>query len=1720
MAKKSGDSMDVSLADMDADIHRITRDYAFARLEMMEQSDLTGYSVDELKDISDSFHSSQLEILRHTARDLRGSELSNTQQFEVKARSVRGRLKVLSDASVSTPAASRPTSQVKLPKIHIKPFDGRIENWVSFKQLFDSLVHKAEIPYVEKLHYLVTSVEGPAYELIKSYPLSDDNYKLAYNALVKAFENKRQIAAAYYDKILSCKPVTVKNSKELERVLGTFTQNLAILNHYGLPDSNFMLFHLLWSKLDSPTKEAFELQHDSDVDVPIFKDVQNFIEKRIRALENSSSLGAVGDDKKQTHATPKVTKQVLVAAKVECGICSLPHDIVKCPKFKKLTAEERFAAAKEKKICIQCLSSSHTVRQCKSSTRCQQCQRPHHNLLHFSEPEPTPSSSSQPSVLASNLPDSDALFATAVVLAQAKNGRLVPVRALFDCGSACNFITQKCATSLGLAVSRSSQSINGIGQVKTDTAGVVSCEIRPTDEGSSAAFSLEAFVLPRICPEMPSGEVNIADWAHLTGLNLADPRLHKPGPIDMLLSVSVFASSLRPGLHHGAAGQPVAIETVFGWIVMGDCDLNSCRLVCHSHKSQKASDYNKFCHNGDNCHSRNDVHLCRRTNNNTFFVSLDNSIKRFWELENLQSDLPPPSSEDLQCEVQFQNSYSRDVDGRIVVPLPFRDLDNKPQFSGCRSIALKRFHALERKLKANCQFNEEYVKFMKDYLECRHMEEVNPPPSDLGKFFYIPHHGILRPDSKTTPLRVVFDGSAKDGRGQSLNDTLLSGPKLQKSIFDLLLRFRWHTVVFTGDIKQMYRQFLVPPEDADYQRILWRAAPDEPIRDYRLLTVTYGVSSAPYQALRSVAQLAEEPDCGSRAATVLRRDIYTDDIVTGADNPDEAAKIRSELLDILSSACLQLRKWTSNSKEFLRDIESGDLYSENFHSFEDETDLSVKILGLLWVPSSDSFSFNTKSDVDVGRCTKRSILSEIARIFDPLGLVAPVTFLAKYLIQLLWLSGVGWDDDAPETIADQWIKFKTQLPELASLSIPRRIVECPDGIQLHGYCDASERGFCAVIYCRTIIHGQVVVRLVCAKSKVAPLRKLSIPRLELLAAVLLSDLIESVVRALSDFHQITRIFAWSDSSVTLAWIKSCPSRWKTFVANRVTHIQDRVAPNCWNHVSTLNNPADCGSRGLLPAELSNFDAWWGGPLWLSLDESEWPSEPSPALETTVYEEQKIYTLLIGNPGNLVESLLSKFSSLRKLSRVVALCHRFINNLKNRKNNRSIGNLSITETNNAVRFLIKHAQECSFASELRILKGESSALLAKTFKKLSPFVDEEGLLRVGGRLSHSSLNYDAKHPLLLPRDHRLTALIIDDYHRRFMHPGLQTLQNLLSQSYWILSPRRAINSVISSCIKCFRARPRVANAPLMGDLPAIRVNQIKPFSSAAMDFAGPFDICLSRGRNVRTCKSYICVFVCTATKAIHLELVSELTSEAFIAGLRRFVARRGRCSRLVSDQGTNFVGASNIFSKLLTDASNATDIEFHFHPPGSPHFSGLVEAGVKSVKTHLSRVIGLQRLTFEELYTVLTQIEALLNSRPLTPMSSDPSDLSALTPGHFLTLEPLGVLPEEPLLDKSVSPLQRWKLIQRMHQDFWKRWHVEYIHTLQQRHKWTDRKSEPTVGMLVLVVNEQRGPMHWCLGRVIQLHPGSDGICRVVTVKTAVGQFKRPIVKLAPLPLLN
>ncbi|XP_070515873.1 uncharacterized protein [Cardiocondyla obscurior] len=493
----------------------------------------------------------------------------------------------------------------------------------------------------------------------------------------------------------------------------------------------------------------------------------------------------------------------------------------------------------------------------------------------------------------------------------------------------------------------------------------------------------------------------------------------------------------------------------------------------------------------------------------------------------------------------------------------------------------------------------------------------------------------------------------------------------------------------------------------------------------------------------------------------------------------------------------------------------------------------------------------------------------------------------------------------------------------------------------------------------------------------------------------------------------------------------------------------------------------------------------------------------------------------------MQALLERVSSLSRIMRIVTYCRRVITAKRDRP---ATVNITPVELRGALHAIVRCVQRDAFPAEYRKLSEGKELPRRSDIRTLTPFMDEERVIRVGGRLRNATIPFDARHPILLPRKNELTTRIIRAEHVNALHAGAETTLAMVRQRFWPIAARSAVRNVIKKCMICFKCAPTLSQT-ILGDLPARRVNVSRPFTYTGIDYAGPILVKEHKRRNAKLTKAYIAVFVCFTVRAVHLELVSDLTAEAFLATFKRFMSRRGRPECVYSDNGRTFVGAdkqikemaefvrSETTEPIIREFLSERGINWKFIPPYAPHFGGLWEAAVKSAKTHLNRVVGQAHLTFEECTTVLCKIESILNSRPLAPLSADANDLSCITPGHFLVGAALCSFPVPDITHLPEGRLVRWQRVEQLRQHFWKRWSEEYLHTLIQRTKWTASRGVPiAAGQLVLVQQPGLGPLQWILARVKETHPGADGVVRAATLTTGKGEIKRATARLAVLPL--
>ncbi|XP_043284930.1 uncharacterized protein [Venturia canescens] len=1037
------------------------------------------------------------------------------------------------------------------------------------------------------------------------------------------------------------------------------------------------------------------------------------------------------------------------------------------------------------------------------------------------------------------------------------------------------------------------------------------------------------------------------------------------------------------------------------------------------------------------------------------YQELQDLLTQFWVQEEVSGSGESHLTPDEQeCETHFLTTHKRDSDGRYVVRLPVKTASGT--LGGSFHTASSCLHRLQCKLNRDSSYRGLYDTFLGEYESLGHMTRVS--------------------DS-----------------GISLNDILHTGAKLQRDISDVLLWVRRHRFVFATDIVKMFRQIRV--------------------------------HETPFLAGRALDPLVtDEGGKYPEAVAPLTKGRYVDDIYGGADQLADLITQVEQLIGICTAGCFPLAKWQSNHPELLTAV-GATSSTENARVFEE---WETKVLGLAWLPHTDVFKFTVHKYTAGDGITKRIILSEIAQLYDPLGFLSPVTIRAKVLLQRLWLEKLNWDDLVSTEVRNSWVAFRQELSHIGTVSVPRWLnIATGTSVELHGFSDASQLAMGAAVYVRVSGAGnQTTVSLVCAKTKVAPIKRLTIPRLELAAAVLLAKLTHHVqnVLGLDD----SRVYLWTASMVTLTWVTSHPSRWKDFVRNRVSLAQELVPRAQWRFTPGRDNPADCASRGLTISQLARHSSWWDGPHWLAKDSFHWPTHRIGTGDAAAVEERPGLTLSLATSPSPVYDLILKYSSLTRLLRITSWLFKVITNLK-RAGDGTSGSANITpgDLENSRLYWVKAIQGAYFTSELKTLTSGYTLPKSHPITRLTGFIDHQGILRVGGRLKHSALQPDCKHSVILPRDSPLTALLIADAHERTLHGGTQLTLAYLRQSCWIIGGRGPVRSYILRCVRCARFRALKAQQ-LMGQLPISRVTPARPFLFSGVDYAGPVSLKSWRGRGSKCHKGWLCIFVCFATSAMHLEVVTDLTTDGFLAALRRFTGRRGIPHTIQSDCGTNFQGAAAELRQLfktgtreseLIQHTGATDgIKWVFNPPGAPHIGGKWEAAVKSVKYHLRRTIGDASLTFEELTTLLTQIEGILNSRPLEPLSDDPDDHSVLTPGHFLIGDTLTSIPEPSLRDVSQGRLTRWQWLQERVQYYWEHWSSGYLQRQQAISKWHHPSHDIRVGSMVLLMNENTSPTKWPRARVTQLYTGKDGLTRVVTLKTATTTLTRPITKLALLPV--
>lgn len=1609
-------------------------------------------------------------------------------------------------------------SRAKLPSVNIPSFSGEYSEYVTFIEIFKSVIHSDKgLDNVQKLYYLRSFLKDQAYDLIKNLPLNGDSYTEALQLLEKRYYNKYKIISVHVNALLDLTSLPkFPNSNNIRTFISAVRQSLASLKNLGAEVDAWspMLLGVLSRKLDQYSSRAYQLERDQDEE-PTVNNFLAYMEKRALALENSDACQEHVEmgRRQSTAAGPPRGKVVMTAgarSAMECTYCKCSdHKLYSCNKFKLLPSKERVSFANNKNLCSTCLNA-HTGK-CKFHFRCGQCKKSHHSLLHHDEDnEP------KPVVLLSGGSANNVLVPTARVKVFAKDGREVHIKCILDSGSQVSLITTKAVEVLGFKPERADINLIGVTESQNKVSYCIPLQIHSLTSPFNTL--IDCHVVEKITCKLPQTPINLDDVNIPNNITLADTTFYQPSEINMLIGADIFFQVLLPTEEAqstpasndlaASPSSPCIFNTKLGHIIAGG-------LASSVIKNQVVS------------------LVCAKCESD-----VSDSIKKFWEVERVPELLIEGGDTEQQLAEDIFKKSVKLENNKFCVDLPLKlETSNVNQTLGNSfDLALHRFLSLEKRLQKNVNLLTAYQDFIDEYVDLGHGHYI-----DIGSYnfnedpiYFLPHHAVVNEQNKSTPTRVVFDASMKTSNKISLNDILLNGPTVQKELFDIVLLFRFGEFTLSSDIRKMFRNILVNPEHTSLQNILWRENPNQSIKCIRLDTVTYGMKSSSYLATQCLIELAQRHEHDLPLASfILRHCTYVDDILYSCSDMHKLLEAKRQLCEMLSYGSFSLHKWASNTPNVLSDIPEA---KQQFTQLDlQKGDYNMKALGLTLDIKKDCFTINKLEPFSENIIiTKREVLSYISKFYDPMGFASPIVIRAKGIMQKIYSLKIGWDERIPDELIEEWLDFANSLVAMEPINLNRHIpTNNATAVQLIGFADASSTtGYGCCVYLRVVDeNGKAELHLLCSKSRVNPrANALTIPRLELNAALLLSILTEKVYDTLSQSMRIDEVYLFTDSKITLAWISTEAKKLQAYVSNRVSVIQQKTSKWSWLYVPSADNPADLISRGISPKELPTCSLWWEGPKFLQGEynfNNKKLDLPEDLPEVKVSDPTPARVVLAATLHDDISKILDRYSDIGKMTRVIAYILRFYHNLKNStKMQEKV--LSADELQNALHLIIKHEQSIHFSEELESLRKGNC--MRKPLKSLHPFLDKNGLLRVGGRLDNSDIPLSQKHPIILPKESRITELIIKNEHIRLLHSGPKSLLANLNQKYWLINGMRQIKKVTHKCLVCFRLKAGAAKQ-LMGSLPRHRVTACRPFQKIGIDFAGPVQVKNSRIRSSVVGKGYVCIFACFVTKAIHLELSSDLSTDSFLACFKRFISRRGLPSDVFCDNGTNFRGARNQLADLYKlNSSNdhqthvqafaaKEGIKFHFTPSYAPVFAGLAEAAVKSMKFHLKRIVLDAVLTYEQLCTVLCQIEAILNSRPILPLSEDINDYCYLTPGHFLVGTALTMYPETDISETNTNRVNFWQQCVQIKQRFWKAWYKYYLNTLQNRNKWCNSMPNVTEGTLVLMREPNAPPLTWPMARVVKTFPGNDGKVRAFQLKTADGKmYNRSLQSICVLPM--
>lgn len=1630
--------------------------------------------------------------------------------------------------------------QLEQRRLHDLPiFSGKPEDWPVFESTFQTTTTAFGYSDLENLLRLQKALCGDARTMVQSMLIFPEHVAHVVATLKGAFGRPELLVNSQIQLARSIQPIDESKLDQLVPFsisvnnLAMFLDGEATQHHLNNPT----LLDELVGKLPISRRIDWAGVACQIKPIPTIKHFASWLSELSRLVNLVTS-----QPDKQTPSSSR-SNTVLLSVENEvksnvvkvCQFCAEAHDINSCEEFLRLSVEERWHEVTKRPLCYGCLDPDHLLPGCTKRQKClvNGCTKWHNRLLHPTRVSKESSSaigtfaasstqstskkhkrrfrySTSKTVGDKHPPtnlnchekqtDGILLFRVVPVVLHGANHRSLETFALLDEGSSISMIEEGVANQLGLEGATSELNIQWFGSHSSSersrkvSLGISGCHendlcfrldnIRTIQHLTLPIQSLNRRALLAENPHLSEIPFQTFENAHPTILlGLDHHHLGVPHQIKM--------SSNQDGI--------VAAETKLGWVIYGSSGRKKLPGAVVLHINEEKDE------------TLSQLHELVRQHFTTEEFGVKVAIS------------PIESDEILRARALLKATTKRVGDRFETGLLWKRDDTVLPDSYG---MALRRLHSIEAKMRRNIDYGEQYRMQITSYVSkgyARKMSDVEANRRS-NRTWFLPHFAV---QSKPGKFRIVFDAAAKVGN-VSLNSSLLAGPDMNVPLARLLYQFRIGKVGVCADIREMFHQVLVRKPDQDSQRFLWRDGNSslEP-EVYVMQVMIFGSTCSPASAQHVKNMNASE--CALEfpvAADLIKRRHYVDDYVASYDTPEEAIKYTANVIEIHQRGGFELRGVLSNCQEVRSQF--GDASKPTVRLEPDPA--TQKILGMTWDTTEDVFRFETsfgkvrREILDGKRVpSKRDILSVAMSIFDPFGILANFVLISKVILQDLWRLEISWDEPIPEDINSRWQAWRSQIERTFSVKVPRCYgIKKTTDLELHVFADASEVAFAAVAYWKVRNGEDTQLSFVAGKARCAPVKILTIPRLELQAAVLATRLLREIYESHEDVS-IARTVLWTDSETVLKWIRSDQRRYNVFVAFRVAEIVEIAPAPLWHWVPTHMNVADDATRVSHPPYFDPESRWLRGPAWLLQPEEHWPVQPptsTTSIETAEEETRRKFVGIISHKKGLVN--FQRFSKFFRLCRTMAWVHRFLANTQApTPDDRTSTELRSSEVSNAIATVCRLVQQESYPKEIASLQSRGQVFRDSKIFTLKPYLDEFGLIRLHGRTDAASEEHmaqETKRPIVLPHEHHVSMLIVRHYHERNAHQLTDATIAAVRTKYWIPGLRSLVRSVKLGCQLC-RYKNATPFVPIQGQLPLDRMEAYsRPFTNTGLDFFGPVAVTVGRRQE----KRWVALFTCLTTRAVHLEIAADLSTDACLLCIRNLCNIRGVPSIIRCDNGTNFVGARNELTKedtffdpqAIQQDLTTHGVEWKFNCPGNPEAGGAWERLVQSVKRVLRVTLHEQAPRVETLRALLMEAANIVNSRPLTHLQVDPHDLEPLTPNHFLMGGSNTSTIPNPNESEPRATRKQWRISRSLSRCFWKQWVRDYLPELTRRSKHYSEQAPLKVDDLVIVCDGNQPRSQWSRGRIIAVATGPDGHVRTATLRTKDGEMRRPVTKLA------